>query len=184
MSQLLKSSRPLLAALVISTPLRLGCAWAEARPRPAVIQQSHSDADEADELDLDLETIRERLLSLHNEARADEKLRKLEVSPKLQAAAQKHAEEMAERREMTHEGEDGSTPAERIKGEGYRYRRCGENIAYGRFSPKGVMDGWLDSPPHKKNILGSFSQIGIGYAKAKNGASYWCVTFGLPAPAR
>jgi len=184
MSQFLKSTRLLLAALAVSSPFRLGCVSAEARPRSATFQQSRPETDEPDKLDLDLETIRERLLSLHNEARVDEKLKKLEVSPKLREAAQKHAEEMAERGEMTHEGKDGSTPAERIKAEGYRYRRCGENIAFGRFSPQSVMDGWLDSPPHKKNILGSFSQIGIGYAKAKNGASYWCVTFGLPAPAR
>lgn len=147
-----------------------------------MVQQSKAERDELESLDLD--EIRERLVDLHNEARRDEKLRTLQVSRKLQEAAQKHAEDMAERAEMTHKGEDGSTPAERIKAEGYRYRRVGENIAYGQFSNKGVMEGWLDSPPHKKNILGSFSQIGVGHAKSKDGTPYWCVTFGLPAPAR
>jgi len=182
MTLFLKSNRLVLAALVLTTPLRLGCASAEARPRPLAIQEAKPERDEPE--DLDLETIRERLLSLHNEARVEAKLRTLEISRKLREAAQKHAEEMAERDEMTHEGEDGSTPAERIKAEGYRFRRCGENIAHGRFSLEGVMDGWLKSPPHKKNILGFYSQIGIGYAKAKNGTPYWCVNFGLPTPPR
>lgn len=172
----------ILVALAVSASLQSGCVQATARSRPVMVQRSKAERDELE--GLDLETIRERLVARHNEARAGEKLRTLQVSRKLQEAAQKHAEDMAERSEMTHKGEDGSTPAERIKAEGYRYRRVGENIAYGQFSIKKVMEGWLDSPPHKKNILGSFSQIGVGYAKGKGGTPYWCVTFGLPAPAR
>ncbi len=44
-----------------------------------------------------------------------------------------------------------------------------------------LMKGWMESPPHKRNILGSFSQIGVAYATAEDGKRYWCVTFGLPA---
>jgi len=170
------------AAVVVFASSQPGCAWAQARSRPVTIQQSKAEPDEPE--DLDLETIRERLLALHNKVREEEKLKSLEVSPKLQEAAQKHADEMAETGELTHEGKDGSKPADRIKAEGYRYRRCGENIAYGPTTPKEVMEGWLDSPPHKKNILGSFTQIGMGHAKSKDGTPYWCVTFGFPAPAR
>lgn len=185
MARLLKFHWPFLAALAVATPLPQGCASAEARPGPVATRQSRHQSDEPDKpVESDVAAVRERLLALHNEARAGEKLRSLAVNPKLQEAAQKHAEEMAERAKMTHEGKNGSTPAERIKAEGYRYRRCGENIAFGRYSLDGLMDGWLNSPPHKKNILGAFTQIGIGCAKAKNGASYWCVNFGFPAPAR
>lgn len=182
MTRFLKLIRPTFAALAVSAPFQSGCAWAEARPRPVAIQQSEPHGGELGELGLDV--IRERLLSLHNEARVEAKLRTLEVSPRLREAAQKHAEEMAKRGEMTHEGENGSTPAERIKAEGYRFRRCGENVAHGRFTLEELMDGWLNSPPHKKNIFGSYTQIGIGRAKAKNGTPYWCVNFGLPTPSR
>jgi uncharacterized protein YkwD len=133
---------------------------------------------------LDPEEVRAELLALHNKARAEEKLPKLAVSKKLQAAAQAHAEEMAERRKMTHAGADGSTVLERVQAAGYKLRRCGENIAYGHYTPEHVMRGWLDSRPHRKNILGSFSQVGMGYATAKNGTPYWCVNFGLPARPR
>ncbi len=87
---------------------------------------------------------------------------------------------MAKRKKMGHEGSDGSAPADRITDEGYRYRRVGENVAYGRWTPEGLMHGWLESPPHKKNILGSYSQIGAACAIAEDGTAYWCVTFGLP----
>ncbi len=133
---------------------------------------------------LDLEAVRSALFALHNQARVDEKLPTLEISSKLQAAAQKHAEEMAERRKMTHTGVDGSTVLERVQRQGYRLKRCGENIAYGHYSPERVMVGWLDSRPHRKNILGGFNQIGVGYATAKNGTPYWCVNFGLLARSR
>ena len=133
---------------------------------------------------LDPKAVRDALITLHNQARAVEKLPSLEVSQKLQSAAQKHAEEMAERRKMTHDGVDGSTVLERAQRQGYRLRRCGENIAFGHYTPAHVMEGWLDSRPHRKNILGGFTQIGIGYATAKNGTPYWCVTFGLPARSR
>jgi uncharacterized protein YkwD len=121
-----------------------------------------------------------KVVVLHNEARAKEKLNSLEVSPKLTRAAQRHAEDMAKRKEMGHEGSDGSMPADRIKDAGYTYRRSGENVAYGRYTPEKLMQGWMESPPHRKNILGSYSQIGAACAIAEDGRSYWCVTFGLP----
>ena len=130
---------------------------------------------------LDLEQVRDSLLTLHNRARAERKSPRLETSRVLQEAAQAHAEEMAERAKMTHTGSDGSDVADRIQRLGYRYKRCGENIAYGHYSPETVMRGWLTSPPHRKNILGGFSQVGFGYATGKDGTPYWCVTFGLPA---
>ena len=43
------------------------------------------------------------------------------------------------------------------------------------------MKGWMDSSHHKRNILGGFSQIGVGSAIDEDGKRYWCVNFGLPA---
>ena len=82
---------------------------------------------------------------------------------------------------MTHKGSDGSSSIHRIVAKGYNYRRAGENVAAGYFTVDGLMKGWMDSPPHKRNILGSFSQIGVACATGENGKRYWCVTFGLPA---
>ena len=104
----------------------------------------------------------------------------MKASARLQAAAQAHARDMAEHEKMNHKGSDGSTPFRRIERQGYRYRRAGENIAYGQPDVEGVMKVWMNSPPHKKNILGGFSQIGVGYATAEDGTPYWCVTFGFP----
>jgi uncharacterized protein YkwD len=116
----------------------------------------------------------------HNRLRAEAKLPALAVSSKLQAAAERHARDMAARDRMTHKGGDGSNPIERIKATGYPYRRAGENIAAGRLTIERLMKGWMSSPHHKRNILGSFSQIGVACATGESGKRYWCVTFGLP----
>jgi uncharacterized protein YkwD len=121
------------------------------------------------------------VIEAHNRIRAEHKLPSLAVSPKLRSAAMAHARDMAERHKMSHKGSDGSNPFDRIGRVGYDYRRAGENVAAGYFSTERLMKGWMDSPPHKKNILGSFSQIGVACATGDDGKRYWCVTFGLPA---
>jgi uncharacterized protein YkwD len=117
----------------------------------------------------------------HNKIRAEKKLPALALSPKLRAAAEAHARDMAEHGKMTHKGSDGSNPLDRIVAQGYKYRRAGENVAVGYFTTERLMKGWMDSQHHKKNIFGSYSQIGVACATGADGKRYWCVTFGLPA---
>lgn len=53
------------------------------------------------------------------------------------------------------------------------YGGAGENIAQGYGTPAAVVNGWMNSDGHKKNILSSgFTQIGIGYADG-----YWTQQF-------
>jgi uncharacterized protein YkwD len=130
--------------------------------------------------EFDPEAACDEVVKAHNRLRAERKLPSLAVSSKLTAAAQRHAKDMAAHEKMVHKGSDGSSPINRIKAEGYLYRRAGENIAAGRFNTERLMKGWVDSPHHKQNILGSFSQIGVACATGESGKRYWCVTFGLP----
>jgi uncharacterized protein YkwD len=138
-------------------------------------------ADQEPKAEADLAALRAQVIEAHNRTRAEAKLPALVISPKLQAAAEAHAKDMAAHGKMTHKGSDGSTIVERVKAQEYRYFRVGENIAHGRYTTARLMKGWMDSPPHKRNILGSFSQIGVACATAEDGKRYWCVTFGLPA---
>ena len=129
---------------------------------------------------LDLETATARLIEAHNRIRKVEKYPTLAASKRLQVAAELHAADMAGRSEMTHKGSDGSEVAERVKLQKYDYRRVGENGARGRFTIDQVMEGWMRSEVHRKNILGGFSQIGAAVALDEKGVPYWCVVFGLP----
>ena len=121
-----------------------------------------------------------KLIAAHNKERIKEKLPPLTLDAKLEAAAVGHARDMAEHEEMSHNGSDGSTPAERVERAGYVYRRTGENVAWGQPDIATVMRGWMDSPPHKENILGDFTEIGVARATSAGGAYYWSVSFGRP----
>jgi uncharacterized protein YkwD len=46
-------------------------------------------------------------------------------------------------------------------------RATGENVGYerGYSDPiKTLVNGWINSPPHRKNLLGDFSHVGLAFA--------------------
>lgn len=60
---------------------------------------------------------------------------------------------------------------------------CGENIAIGYSTPEAVMDGWMNSPGHRANIMSSYAtSIGIGCYESEGGL-YWTQTFSSDSPA-
>ena len=68
---------------------------------------------------------------------------------------------MADHDKMTHDGSDGSTPAERVERAGYHYQTTGENVAQGQKTCEEVIRAWMNSPHHKENILKpEFTEIG------------------------
>lgn len=57
-------------------------------------------------------------------------------------------------------------------------RAYGENIAMGYRTPAAVMQGWMSSPGHRANILGSdYRSVGIGCVNV-GGSYYWVQLFG------
>ncbi len=123
-----------------------------------------------------------QLVDAHNKERAAASLRPLKLEPKLQEAAVAHAKDMAEHEFMAHEGSDESSPAERVTRTGYHYLHTGENVARGYRDVKEVMQSWMDSPPHKKNILDDYTEIGVAVVYGKDEKPYWCAEFGKPIP--
>ncbi|GAC1471580.1 MAG: hypothetical protein NVSMB9_17900 [Isosphaeraceae bacterium] len=124
----------------------------------------------------------ESLLEAHNRERRQAKLPSLTLEPKLTSAALAHAKDMAEQRKMAHEGSDGSTPFDRIKRQGYRFQSAAENVAQGQRTVKEVMRAWMNSPHHRVNILGAYSEVGIAMVRDDEGDPFWCVNFGTPWP--
>ncbi len=122
------------------------------------------------------------LVEAHNKVRAEEKLPPLKANDKLTLAARDHARDMAEHKHLTHDGSDGSDPGKRIKRRGYVFKGYGENVAVGQETVAEVMRTWIESPPHRENILGDFTEMGGAVAKGPDGEEYWCVVFGRPMP--
>lgn len=61
-----------------------------------------------------------------------------------------------------------------------KYGWMGENIAAGYQSPEAVVQGWINSEGHRKNILNpNFKKIGVGYYNKPNSdmVNYWVQMF-------
>ncbi|MFP8904373.1 CAP domain-containing protein [Streptomyces atacamensis] len=117
-----------------------------------------------------------RVVELVNSERSKAGCAPVKANEKLAEAARAHSRDMADHRNMSHTGSDGSGPGDRITRAGYEWRTYGENVAYGYRTPESVMNGWMSSPGHKRNILNcSFEEIGVGLAQP---GDYWTQTFG------
>jgi uncharacterized protein YkwD len=130
----------------------------------------------------EVEPVLASLMALHNQERSRAGLPALTMDAKLMQAAQIQAQYMARSNQATHQGPDGTTPAQRVQQQGYHAMRVAENVADGQATAEAVLQAWLHSPPHRQNILGPFAEIGAARATSADGVPYWCVVFGLPLP--
>lgn len=115
-----------------------------------------------------------QVFRLVNDARIDEGLEPYAWNEELAVAAQLHAEDMVEQNYFDHTSKDGRSFGERAKDAGYDASPRGENIAAGHPTPEAVMDGWMNSPGHRNNILsGGSNEIGVGMFELR-----WVQVFG------
>ena len=92
----------------------------------------------------------------------------------LEQAALDHTEDMFTNKFLSHTGSDGSNPGTRIKHRGYNYKTYGENIASGYQTEKSVIEGWIKSPGHCRNIMNpNYKEMGA----ARKG-NYWTLVLG------
>ncbi|CAG8559006.1 1060_t:CDS:2 [Cetraspora pellucida] len=84
-----------------------------------------------------------------------------------------HSNYMAKNNILTHDDPAGSL-GQRFEQHGYSYTCAGENVAEGYSDEVSVMQGWMNSPGHRDNILNpSFLDAGFGQS-----GKYWTQDFG------
>ncbi|MGW0906194.1 CAP domain-containing protein [Streptomyces sp. NPDC002853] len=119
------------------------------------------------------------VLRLTNAERTAARLRPLAPDPLLTVAAQAHSADMVTRAFYSHTSPDGGEPWHRASAAGSTHRAIGENIACGQRTPAEVVDGWMNSPGHRANILKpSFTHLGVGFAGGGSAGTYWTQLFG------
>jgi uncharacterized protein YkwD/stress response protein SCP2 len=122
------------------------------------------------------------VLSRTNAERAAAGLPPLAHDPGLAAVAQAYSTDMATRGFYSHTSPEGLEPWDRARAAGCPHRGIGENIACGQRSPSEVVQGWMNSPGHRANILkADFTHLGIGFAGGGQAGTYWTQLFGLSA---
>lgn len=109
----------------------------------------------------------------HRRSRGKEPLQMLNVASK---QAYTHSKNMATgKTAFSHNGYDQRIAA--IEQSIGSTSASAENVAYGNLTAKGVVDVWLNSPGHKKNMEGSYNLTGIGVSKDRQGALYFTQIF-------
>ncbi len=118
-----------------------------------------------------------QVLAEINATRAAKGKAPLARSAQLDQAAQGHACWMSQTGTFSHQGAGGSMPKARIGATGYHTMLSAENIAWGQKSAREVMETWMNSEGHRRNILLSgVDEIGLGVA-LMNGRIAWVTDF-------
>lgn len=105
------------------------------------------------------------LLAQTNSQRSGNGVAGLSLNGQLNSAAQTKANDMVTRNYWSHTTPDGEQPWVFIANAGYQYQTAGENLAYGFATSADTVTGWMNSPPHRDNLLNSaFIEVGFGFA--------------------
>ena len=116
------------------------------------------------------------ILSYVNDDRKQHGLSALKLSEVESSIASKHSRDMASGKvPFGHSGLNARAKAIR-KALG-AISSVGENVASGPMNAREVVDGWLNSPGHKRNIEGDFTLTGIGYASDGKGNIFFTQIF-------
>ncbi len=107
----------------------------------------------------------EALIAAMNRERAALGLPPLRANQELSLAARDRIGDMFAKHYFSHVSPDGIDPFTWADRRGYDYTEIGENLAVGYRSAGGVVDGWMQSPGHRANILkADFDEVGIAVA--------------------
>lgn len=117
----------------------------------------------------------QQVVELVNAERAEAGCAPVRVDDRLVASAQSHSDDMAAGRYLSHTSRDGRSFDQRIEDAGYP-APAAENIAMGMSTADAVMQAWMDSEGHRRNILNcDITAIGVG---VNSDGWYWTQNFG------
>jgi hypothetical protein len=137
----------------------------------------------------DIPKVESAIIELTNAFRREHHLAHVKPNAGLTEAARAYAKFLATSTLISHTA-DGRRPADRIKAAGYAACQVAENLASnldsrgfatGRLARE-VIEGWKDSPGHRKNmLLPHVTEMGVAVAKANGEQKYLSVqVFGRP----
>jgi len=119
--------------------------------------------------DSTISSIEKQVIDLVNNIRAKYGLPKLTENWELSRCARYKSQDMYNKGYFSHTSPTYGSPFDMMTAFGIKYRTAGENIAKGYTTAQAVVNGWMNSPGHRANILNaSFTQIGVGYVSSGN----------------
>ncbi|WP_456276166.1 CAP domain-containing protein [Bacillus sp. AK128] len=105
-----------------------------------------------------------KVIELTNAERRKNGLKDLAADTSLSNVAREKSTDMQKNNYFSHTSPTYGSPFDMMRDFGVTYNTAGENIAQGQRSPEEVVQAWMNSEGHRKNILSDkFTHIGVGY---------------------
>jgi uncharacterized YkwD family protein/spore coat assembly protein SafA len=118
------------------------------------------------------------VVKLVNAERGKAGLQPLRENWELSRVARYKSQDMIDKNYFSHTSPTYGSPFQMMKDFGISYQAAGENIAAGQRTPAEVVEAWMNSEGHRKNILSpTYTEIGIGYVKGGSYGHYWTQMF-------
>jgi len=153
-------NRPRISHIVILMGVLLACAM------PQILQAQ----------DVSQQQMEKDILYYVNQHREELGKPPLKLAPVITVEAIDHSKDMAKHKVSF--GHDGFEDRVAIINRKLKpYHSVGENVAYGQLSAEKVVQLWLKSPGHRKNIEGDYNLTGIGVSQSKDGTIFYTQMF-------
>ena len=141
----------------------------------STVEGDSSDSTNSESSDYEVSAYEQEVLDLTNAERAKQGLEPLKLDKELSKVARVKSEDMQKNNYFSHTSPTYGSPFDMMDQFGISYRAAAENIAMGQRTPEEVVNAWMNSDGHRKNILSSsYTHIGIGYVENGN---YWTQMF-------
>lgn len=106
----------------------------------------------------------QQVIDLTNAERKKNGLPALTADAKLNSVAQTKSSDMQKNNYFSHTSPTYGSPFDMMRDQGVSYKSAGENIAQGQRTPQEVVQAWMNSEGHRRNILNSnYNHIGVGF---------------------
>jgi uncharacterized YkwD family protein len=120
----------------------------------------------------------QEVIDLTNKEREKNGLSSLKSDSELSNVAQVKSEDMVKKDYFSHTSPTYGSPFEMMENFGIEYSTAAENIAAGQKSPEAVVNAWMKSAGHRKNILNKqVTHIGVGISQDQSQGIYWTQMF-------
>lgn len=121
-------------------------------------------------------SVSEEVIELVNAERSAKRISSLESDDILNEIAAQRAKEIAVK--FSHTRPNGSQCSSLLQENGIVNVYAGENIAAGHLTAESVMNTWMNSDGHRKNIMNeNYTRIGVGTYTSSGGYTYWVQVF-------
>ncbi|PLR69467.1 CAP domain-containing protein [Bacillus sp. UMB0893] len=142
---------------------------------PAKQEAPKQEAAKKEQAPASVSEFEKKVVELTNAERQKQGLKPLQIDETLSKTAKAKSEDMKSKNYFSHNSPTYGSPFDMMKKFGVQYSTAGENIAKGQASPEAVVQAWMNSEGHRKNIMNSsFTHIGVGHVAEGN---YWTQMF-------